>query len=338
MKKRTAWIIVIAVFVLIAAVVLLSYYLKKEPFQIPLPEGAYRVAEVVYDCGIFDFSETPDNAPRFCYADGKWLWDAEPGSVGWTEIGPLSLYEREMKPYLEPFFDGADGMWSGGYSAEVLYDYALWGGLAENQYGFFLLLDLKGGPGGPLLCRGFYDRQQPFVRWVERLEWEGADPVPVPVSRPLTDFTIWVDAFTEGFDPSAAVELTLPEYPGVVFRYTRDEVTANGKRLISGMPVFSVYLADLTGDGKRELCASWAMGSGIVNEGVTVYDYAAGTPYVLQDRMKYDFAFEAVDGTLTIKKTPYMDWTRPPEEQQAVYGVPALADGRLVMIGTPISE
>ena len=64
----------------------------------------------------------------------------------------------------------------------------------------------------------------------------------------------WIDYYLDGQMPGdKTLELELPEYPGTVFKLTPYEVKAVGpggeKTLYNGMPVWSVYLADLTGDG-----------------------------------------------------------------------------------------
>ena len=66
-------------------------------------------------------------------------------------------------------------------------------------------------------------------------------------------------------------ELELPgAYPGVTFRWTASQVSAladdQEEVLFGGMPVWSVFLADLNGDGKPELCANASWGSGIRSE------------------------------------------------------------------------
>ena len=90
-----------------------------------------------------------------------------------------------------------------------------------------------------------------------------------------------------------SIETELPEYPGVTFRWEANQVSAveDGRKrvLFTGMPVESVVLWDLTGDGKRELCAVTAYGSGMVDYRVVAYDYAAGEAYLLRNRGMFDY-------------------------------------------------
>jgi hypothetical protein len=91
-------------------------------------------------------------------------------------------------------------------------------------------------------------------------------------------------------------ELTLPEFPNVQFTGSAASVTTGTVELFSGMPIWNVYLADLTNDGKPEFCATVSFGSGIVDTHILVYDYAKGKTYTLSDRMSYDYRLSLEDG------------------------------------------
>ena len=103
-------------------------------------------------------------------------------------------------------------------------------------------------------------------------------------------------------------EFEVPEFPDVKFTWDNMNVLAvtNGKEkgLYWGMPVWSVYLADLNGDGKREICSTVSMGSGMIDERIYAYDYANGKLYELQERFKYNFKLELQDGVLVYVRTP----------------------------------
>jgi len=104
-----------------------------------------------------------------------------------------------------------------------------------------------------------------------------------------------------------SIDLSLPEFPGVTFTWTSGKVTANGKDLLWGMPVWNVYLADLTNDGKPEICATVSFGSGICDTRVTVYDYANGEEYQLADRAYYDYYLSMHEGKVMVTQTAYRD-------------------------------
>ena len=103
-------------------------------------------------------------------------------------------------------------------------------------------------------------------------------------------------------------EFTLPEFPDVKFTWDTLNVISekDGEEtgLFWGMPVWSVYLADLNGDGKREICSTVSIGSGIVDERIIVYDYANGELYELQDRFYHNYGLELKDGILYYTETP----------------------------------
>lgn len=84
-------------------------------------------------------------------------------------------------------------------------------------------------------------------------------------------------------------EFTMDEFPGVTFKCDGQILTASGSKLYSGMPITDLYLIDLNGDGKRELCSTVCIGSGIVDERIMAYDYANGKLYELAYRGAYDY-------------------------------------------------
>ena len=116
------------------------------------------------------------------------------------------------------------------------------------------------------------------------------------------------DNFFSGGIPANEIEFTLPEFPDVKFTWDTMNVIAekDGEEagLFWGMPVWSVYLADLNGDGKREICSVVSVGSGIVDERIRVYDYANGKRYELSDRLAYSYYLEIKDGVLNYIEMP----------------------------------
>ena len=121
---------------------------------------------------------------------------------------------------------------------------------------------------------------------------------------------VWVDYSSTGEMPwDKSIELQLEEYPGVTFRWTPYGITAEDETgetaLIGGMPVWNVFLCDLNGDGRRELCATVYFGSGITDSHIEVYDYDAKQWYILRDRMEYDYALSLEDGQLQVSRWEY---------------------------------
>lgn len=125
----------------------------------------------------------------------------------------------------------------------------------------------------------------------------------------------WFD-YTDGMPvyssrkPGELSSITVPALPDVTFSGSVGEIEAveNGatRILFTGMPIHNVYFADVTNDGKPELCATVSFGSGIVDEHIIVYDYANKQSYVLWDRGTFDYHLYMVDGALHVGKTPYM--------------------------------
>ena len=136
-----------------------------------------------------------------------------------------------------------------------------------------------------------------------------------PATRPGPAVTKWFDGLETPEDMlwDETLERTVPEYPDVTFRWNYVEmeaVTAEGAvSLYSGMPIWSVYFCDLTGDGFPEICSTVSFGSGMIDNRVTVYDYAKGTGYELSDRGFHDFALRLneSDGMLYVDKRIYPD-------------------------------
>ena len=98
---------------------------------------------------------------------------------------------------------------------------------------------------------------------------------------------------------------SVPEYGGVDFKWSSDSVCANGEKLFLGMPVWSVYLADLNGDGLREIVSCASFGSGIIDERIYVYDYSSKQLYVLKNRMKSDFTLFMNNGEVWVRESKY---------------------------------
>lgn len=140
----------------------------------------------------------------------------------------------------------------------------------------------------------------------------------------------WGDRWTEPDEGDAGGERTMPEFPGVIFQWTEYAVIARdwqGKTttLYEGMPVWSVYFADLNGDGKREICSTVSYGHGIIDERIEVYDYAAGKLYELSDRGKRDYILWDRGGLLMVDERDHESGTALSESAIR------LENGRLVL-------
>lgn len=113
------------------------------------------------------------------------------------------------------------------------------------------------------------------------------------------------------------LKIQLDEFPDITFKYTPYEIIATTSWddseleghtiLVSGMPIWNAYFADLTGDGMPELCSSLSMGSGMIDNRVIIFDYANGVSYKLEDRGYHDYylRMDNADGYLHVDKRIY---------------------------------
>lgn len=107
------------------------------------------------------------------------------------------------------------------------------------------------------------------------------------------------------------LEINLPEFPGVTFRWYPEKMEAVTEEgivpLFHGMPIWNTYFCDLTGDRIPDLCSTYTFGFGIIDSRIIIYDYANGASYELSDRGYFDFTlrFNEADGYLYVDKTKY---------------------------------
>lgn len=203
-----------------------------------------------------------------------------------------------------------------------------------------LLLRAEGGPGlkaGDILARFTILDEKTLVfqsAAVPLFADEGARYICVPNTSSKYQARKWLDYyFDEQMPWNSSLELELPEFSGVTFKWTSEKVTViesgGEKELLWGMPIWNVYLADLTGDGLPELCATVSFGSGMIDERVIVCDYAAGKTYELSDRGYYDYALSLENGRLMVKQTKYLN----PQGDALAVGELTIVDGVLVGAG-----
>ena len=131
--------------------------------------------------------------------------------------------------------------------------------------------------------------------------------VPLTQGTPVT----WVDFWEEpGSYAGQDITTEVDFFPGFSFRYTPECVwliSPDGTEtlVLAGMPIFNCFFADITGDGLPELCATVAMGSGIIDTRVVVCDCVSGKNYELEDRGTWDYVLSAQDGVLVVSRYAY---------------------------------
>ena len=137
--------------------------------------------------------------------------------------------------------------------------------------------------------------------------------VEVRIADEINSVIEWFD-YLENPDEmkwDGSLEINLPEFPDVTFRWTSGEMLAvkdgESTSLYTGMPIWNTYFCDLSGDGLPDLCSTISWGSGMIDNRVIIYDYANGASYELSDRGYFDFTlrFNEADGYLYVDKTKY---------------------------------
>ena len=136
----------------------------------------------------------------------------------------------------------------------------------------------------------------------------------IKVAKKASTVTKWFDYLEapNEMKRDGSIDINLTEFPDVTFRWSSGEIVAvKGNEITSlytGMPIWSVYFCDLTGDGLPVLCSSLSFGSGIVDNRVMIYDYANGVSYSMEDRGVTDYILRQneSDGQLYVDKTAYM--------------------------------
>lgn len=140
------------------------------------------------------------------------------------------------------------------------------------------------------------------------IEEESADKEPDEPSVP--DNTTNVTKVYE-YGKSDTEDWEMSEFPGVTFRCDGNYVAVladgeYGYSLYVGMPVEDVYLADLNGDGYREIVSTAAFASGVIYEHVYAFDFANGIRYELRDRMMSEYYVLIDDnGVLKVRRLEY---------------------------------
>lgn len=320
-KKPAFWIIVVAIVAcIVLAVCFLTNPKNEKLHATELFNHGYSVESIVYQSGSYSFFYTPKTAPYYYLTSDYMLLAREnKESDEHLFVGAFKPVDLTKDNFDRYFWN--DKTWDGGSAAGLRRgnDKAwqlLVTDMPDTVFYYLLLQD----NGDIYLTYGYYDASEindpasddSSIRWVFKLRLEeDLDSEFSGVGAEGVSATEWFDYLHSDDMPwGDARETTLDEFPDVTFRWTSEKVEAvTGEKaevLYQGMPVWSVYFCDLTGDGKPELCSTLSIGSGIVDNRIIVYDYAAGASYELSDRMKYDYTLRMQDGRLLVEKHPYM--------------------------------
>ena len=165
--------------------------------------------------------------------------------------------------------------------------------ISENRYADYLTLGWQTGSGETAFVSKFLDiYENSFVVSPSTMSYQTGRTLPDSVTE-------WVN-FTDASERDAVREITLPDFPGVTFRWKPERVSAvtrDEQLLFSGAPVWNVFLADITGDERPELCATVSVDS---RRQIEVFNYAEGILWELKNPEQYDYALSLNDGVLTV--------------------------------------
>lgn len=222
-------------------------------------------------------------------------------SVHWLDIAPGP---DETVPFTI-LCDGTEQYgWYSVYDAETMesLDFMRPSGLAPQTYLFQnaeyehdYIVTLQ-SEAGDLLCFG------------ARIG-DATDPAPL--------VTKWFDYLDTPSEMEGGLTTELPEYPGVTFQYTENQIIASKPFnstaltghtiLVAGMPIWNAYFTDLTGDGYPDVCATYTYASGMIDSRIVICDYVNGASYELSDRGYHDFTLwlNDSDGQLYVNKRVY---------------------------------
>lgn len=275
-KKPAFWIIVVAV---IASVIMAVCFLtnpKQDSFEIRITIPAGTTREMIYqEDFVYSDEEISPLGNKITISSGDGLGDTE------VVLKPIEVTEENAyePTYLTP-----------GMPVEMDVEKGAW---------FKIGISMQN------------PTEEDIVVYVE------VDGIEVRIEDEVNSVLKWFD-YTENpssMDDEATIKI--PIYQDITFSYNQEQIIASrpfddskhtGQTiLIAGMPIWSAYFTDLTGDDYPEICATYSYGSGIIDNRVVIYDYVNGASYELSDRGYHDFTLrqDNQDGHLYVDKKLY---------------------------------
>ena len=277
----------------------------------------YGVVEVTYESPLTSFSMVAqENTPEYMLDENHHLYSVKEYSQApdWTDLGEISEVTITKENFDDLFRDSSgDGWFNRESASSIRKNTAKAWSVIYDQERLYYILQQKNGE--LFLAYGYYDYSEKddpgsddtYIRWLYRLA-----PQSSPVSASVTKWFDYIES-PEEMKWDGRLEINLPEFPDVTFRWypekmeavTDDEIIP----LYTGMPIWSAYFCDLTGDGMPDLCSALSMGSGLIDNRVIIYDYVNGASYELSDRGNFDYylRLNEADGQLYVDKKANMD-------------------------------
>ena len=122
--------------------------------------------------------------------------------------------------------------------------------------------------------------------------------------------TIWSGSYLgQGVtSENNVITAVIPELDNATVEYQSYSLKLfiNGEFLCSDCTDF--YIADITGDGKYEICLSLSHGFGIISNAIAIYDFETmQCIYELHDRMGYDYYLNKYDKHLSVEVRKWND-------------------------------
>ena len=300
-RKPTFWIVMTAL--VVCVVVAVCFLTNPVEGSTTLLIGEYYIADMLY-------SHSPSNEENFVPSESYSittdfeLYEKNADGV-WVSLGAMEAYPLTNDELYSYNMEG----WHRHYPVKKITDAYILG--VEDDF-FYFVFQTKDGK--TYLAYGWEDVGE---RGLAGSDDTGLRRLYQLESASKSGVTKWFD-YTE--DPSEMsyeeeLKIQIDEFPNITFKYTPYEIIATtswedsntvGKTiLISGMPIWNAYFCDLTGDGKPEICSQVSYGSGIIDNRVTIFDYANGVSYKLEDRGYHDYYLRMEGAYLHVDKKVY---------------------------------
>lgn len=101
---------------------------------------------------------------------------------------------------------------------------------------------------------------------------------------------------------------TMPEFPNEEFRLKKGILYRGSLILYSGQPIHSLYLADLNGDGYREICSDVSIGlSGVIDMHIVAFDLVNNSLYELAADLGSEYHITFENGIIGYERGVYSE-------------------------------
>lgn len=156
-----------------------------------------------------------------------------------------------------------------------------------------------------------YEIDEAYKEKINALFWSDASVSKNPTVEQLyNSIRIWDRRSPLDAESNPHFSVNIPELNYALIENRDDsKIYVDGEYLLGGPGngCESFYLADITGDGKPELCFGMNAGSGIIDYNIVVFDYESRECiFSLSDRMRHDYFLFEGNGKLCVTETDFM--------------------------------